>query len=151
MLPEQIPDHLSYEPVFVLDSSGKKHSGKAAIKRWDQKSAFWRGFKKSAKIVGVIILLALPFGFLEPFAFMVWGSILIGLTLLVLGPFLHMRFWAESVSFFYVEATCPYCQTKGKLNPYLSTAYTDEFTILCPHCGETMRAHRTSKKEKLQR
>ena len=139
MLREKTPKHLTFESVFVLDSSGKKHPGLAAIKKWTSKEAFNRGFKKSAKIVGTLIAITLPFAFMEPFAFMVWGSIALGITLLFVGPFLHMTYWNEPVSFFYVETSCPYCKQKVKLTSYVSTAFADEFTALCPNCGQTSR------------
>jgi hypothetical protein len=137
MLPEKVPSELSFAPVSVRDSSGKEGLGRVAYKEWESKEAFWRGFKKSAKIVGILIALPLPFLFLEPFAFMVWGSAVIFGSLLFIGPYLHMKYWGEAFSFFYVEAECPYCRKSGKLNPYVSTELQEEFTVLCSACGQT--------------
>jgi hypothetical protein len=137
MLKEKLPDGLVFISVLVVDSSGDQQAGRAAVKRWTPKESFLRGFRKAAKIVSVLIAGCLPFAFLEPFAFMVWGSLVIGGLVLVLGPFLHLKYGSEAESFFYVEAKCPHCQVEGKLNPYVSTAFASRFTLLCPACGQT--------------
>lgn len=139
MFQETLPEHLSYRSVRVLDSSAIEYPGKAAIREWTLKEAFWRGFRKAAKIASILIGITLPFAFLEPFAFMVWGSVTVVSVLLFVGPFLHMKFWAESVTFFYVESECPYCHKFEKLKPYVSTAYQETFAVLCPSCGVTSR------------
>lgn len=140
MLDEKIPDQLQYKSVIVLDSSAKSYPGRVAIRSWTSGEAFWRGFKRSAKIVGVLVGIPLPFAFLEPFAFMVWGSVVIASAVLFVGPFLHMTYWEESVSFFFVESECPYCHKYDRMTPYVSTAFKEEFVILCPNCGQTATA-----------
>lgn len=135
---------MEHENVEILSSSGEVLPGRAAFRRWTSKEAFWRGFRRSGKVVGILVLLPLPFAFLEPFAFMVWGSIAILAAFAVVGPYLHMKFWGESTSFFYVEGQCPYCQIEGRLKPYLSTHYQEKFTVLCKSCGQTSSVRRIS-------
>lgn len=142
MLKEKPPKRLTSVPVFILDSSLKKHKARAAVKKWTPREAFWRGFRQSAKIVGILVLLPLPFAFLEPFAFMVWGSLALLVSLIVIGPVLHLKFWSETESFFHVEGECPSCHVKTKLKPYLSKAFTPEFTAICPDCGQTCTVNR---------
>lgn len=140
MIKEKLPQLLQFNNVIVKDSSNCTYPGRAAIKEWTSKEAFLRGFQISAKVTGTLLAITLPFAFLEPFAFMVFGSVAIGSILLILGPFLHMKYWAEPVSFFYVESECPYCHAQCKLTPYVNTAFTSTFTVLCPKCGQTAQA-----------
>lgn len=137
MFDEKIPQKLERVKVMVSGSSSEEHPGWAWIKKWSPKEAFWRGFRKAAKIVAVLIGLILPLAFLEPFAFMVWGSIVILGSILFLGPILHLKYWEEAISFFYVEAKCSYCHEKAKLTPFLTTSFKNEFKVLCPECGQT--------------
>jgi len=137
MLKEQIPADLEYKAVWVLDSSLREYPGQAAFKQWTPREAFFRGFRRSARIVALLFIVPLPFAFLEPFAFMVWGSLALGGLLLVLGPYLHLKYWGETRSFFFVEAECPHCHASGKLKPYVSTSFLEEFTVLCPLCGQS--------------
>ncbi len=137
MLKEPLPVNLEYKAVTVWDSSLRQYPGRAAFKQWTPREAFLRGFRRSVKIIGVLFLVPLPFAFLEPFAFMVWGSLALGGLLLVLGPYLHLKYWGETCSFFFVEAECPHCHRNGELAPYLSTAFLEEFTVLCPSCGQS--------------
>src|SRR4051794_10704896 len=108
MLKEPLPHKLEYKTVLVSDSSARQYPGRAAFKQWTPREAFVRGFRRSAKIVGVLFLVPLPLAFLEPFAFMAWGSLTLGALVLVLGPYLHLKYWGEVRSFFFVEAECPY-------------------------------------------
>lgn len=142
MFKEPIPRGLSTEEVQLVDSSGVAHPGRAAFKVWTKKDSFVRGFRKAFKIVGILIGMALPFAFLEPFAFMVWGGVWIGGTLFLIGPYFHLKYAEESVSFFYVEGICPNCKKDAKLESYVSTAFTQEVTVICPECGQTCRAVR---------
>jgi hypothetical protein len=137
MLKEPLPSNLEYRAVIVLDNSLREYPGRAAFKQWTPREAFIRGFRRSAKIVGVLFLLPLPLAFLEPFAFMAWGSLTLGGLVLVLGPYLHLKYWGEARSFFFVQAECPQCHCNGELAPYLSTAFLEEFTVLCPSCGQS--------------
>lgn len=143
MFSEKIPSDLKNVPVIVLDNSGLKYPGMAAIKVWTPQEAFCRGFKKSLKIVRVLLLLPLPFVFLEPFAFMIWGSLSLAGAFFLAGPFLHVYYWSESTSFFFVDAECPYCHTVGKLQPFIGTAFNETFTVLCPECGQSSQAAQT--------
>ena len=137
MLKEPNPANLEYKSVYVLDSSLRQYPGIAAFKQWTAREAFVRGFRRSAKIVAILFVVPLPLAFLEPFAFMAWGSLALGGLVLVLGPYLHLKYWGETRSFFFVEAECPYCHTIGKLNPYVSTAFLERFTVLCSSCGQS--------------
>jgi hypothetical protein len=141
MLKESIPANLEYKSVLVLDSSLNQYPGRAAFKQWTAREAFVRGFRRSARTIGVLLLIPLPFAFLEPFAFMVWGSLTIGALLLIVGPYLHLKYWGETSSFFFVEAECPHCHQSVKLTPYLSTAFVEDFSVLCPACGQSFSVH----------
>jgi hypothetical protein len=137
MLKEPIPANVEYKTVIVLDSSLRQYVGKAAFKQWTPREAFMRGFRRSAKIVGILFILPLPLAFMEPFAFMAWGTLTLGGLVLILGPYLHLKYWGETRSFFFVESECPHCHMNGKLNPYISTAFLEEFTVLCSSCGQS--------------
>lgn len=139
MFKEKVPTDFVFQAVALVDSAGVRTSGRAAIKKWTPKESFWRGFKRAARIVAILIGACLPFAFLEPFAFMVWGSVAIGTVVLIIGPILHLKYWQETESFFYVEAECPQCHQQGKLNPYVSTSFAQSFTVLCSACGQTSR------------
>lgn len=139
MWKEKRPEELDYQEVRIWDSSGVFFEGRAAFRKWTSAESFWRGFRKSAKIVLISIGVMLPFGFLDPFAFLIWGSLGIGAALLILGPFLHLKYWGEAVSFFFVESECPYCHTQGRLEPYISTSFEKTFTVICKTCGQTAR------------
>jgi hypothetical protein len=139
MFQEKVPGDLERERVDVLDGSGEPYPAMAAIRRWTSRQAFWRGFRRALRIVGTVFLCILPLAVLEPFLFMLWGG---GGTLILLGivgPYFHMKYWDERESFFFVEGECPSCHVRGQLTPYVSTAYTEEFTVLCPGCGQTFR------------
>jgi hypothetical protein len=133
-------------PVTILDRQGQAFSGLAEITILNAKQAFWAGAKKSLKVIGVIGGVALPFAFLEPFLFLVWGSALAMFLVLFLGPYLHMYFASEKISFKEVVGSCLYCHDKGPLKPYLSTRFQTEFTVLCSECGESVRVRSTSDK-----
>jgi hypothetical protein len=137
---------LNKVPVTILDRQGNEFSGIADITIWNTKQAFWVGAKKSLRIIVTIGAIALPFAFLEPFLFLVWGSVLVMFLVLFLGPFLHMYFASEKISFNEILGECPYCNYHGPLKPYLSTRLESEFTVLCSSCGETVRVQSNSEK-----
>ncbi len=127
--------------VLILGSSGEVYPGTARVQTWTAGKRFWRGLKRSARIVGACLLVILPFAVIEPFAFLLWGSVVLGFLFLFLGPFLHLKYWCETTSFEHVESHCPSCKTSQLLRPYVSTAFEPEFTVLCPACGQTAKAH----------
>lgn len=129
-----------FRKVQILSSSGDKYEGTAAVHIWTPTEAFWRGLRKSGRIVGIILLCILPFALMEPFAFMLWGSVSIGILVLIVGPVLHLKYWNESTSFEYVTGTCPGCRQSGKLYPYIHAAFEAQFTVLCKECGQTYQA-----------
>lgn len=103
-------------------------------------AAFWHGGKRAAKIIGIVMLALLPFGFLEPFLFLVWGSVALVILIGFVGPYLHLTYASETRSFTGVRGECPSCRsTKEPLKPYLSTRFEAEFTVICPACGQTAR------------
>jgi hypothetical protein len=126
-------------PVTLMNSDGSSKSGMARVIITPSKKAFWKGAVRAARLLGIVMLVALPFGFLEPFLFMIWGSGLFILLVFIIGPILHLHFASETHSFTCVEAECPYCQSGGGLKPYLSTRFEDEFTVICSSCGQTTR------------
>jgi hypothetical protein len=126
-------------PVTVLAPSGEELPGWAEVSELSEKQAFWRGGRRSAKLIGVIMLAVLPFGVMEPFLFMIWGSIVFLALVLFVGPFMHLIFASETRSFAHVEAACPHCRAAGPLKPYVSTRFSEDFTALCPACGQTTR------------
>ena len=137
MLKETIPNNLEFKSVTLFDSSRRPFPGRVAFKIWTSAESFKRGFKRSLKIVSILFVLPLPFALLEPFAFIVWGSITLAFIVFVLGPYFHLKYWNEKQTFFYVQAECPSCHQTGQLMPYLSTALAQEFTVLCSGCGQT--------------
>ena len=123
--------------VEVQDQFGRSFPGTAeTLRRTPREAFFWAG-RRSFKLVGFGLLAMLPFGFIEPFMFMVWGSLAIVLLFLVVGPFLHIHLAGETRSFTEIRAACPLCQSPGPLKPYLSTRFAEKFTVLCPACGQT--------------
>lgn len=127
------------QSVEILDQSGATTPGIAYLIVRSRRVAFWKGAKRAAKIIGTIFLVALPFGFLEPFFFMVWGTALLAFLVLIAGPYLHLKFADETHSFKSVQGRCPHCKSDAALQPYLSTRLHAEFTVLCPSCGQTSR------------
>lgn len=125
-------------PVEFNLSSGEVGMGQALITRWSSREAFWRGFIRALKIVAILIGITLPLLFLEPFLFLIWGTVVIGMNLMFVGPYLHLKYWNERISFSLVEATCPHCQNSKTLKPYLSTEFKPNFVGLCPSCGQTV-------------
>lgn len=137
------PDaHLA--PVEIRSASGEAFPATARVETRSGRQAFFRAGKRSLRWVGGVALLCLPFAFLEPFLFMIWGSVVFGVLFLLVGPFLHLMLSDEKASFTFVEGKCPHCAWSGKLKPYLSTRFEAEFTVLCPECGQTSRAAQLS-------
>ncbi len=125
--------------VKILASCGSAKAATAHVVTLSRQQAFWKGGKRSAKLVGIAMLVLFPFGFLEPFLFMVWGSAAFMVLIVIVGPLLHLSFSNETRSFKRVDATCPNCAVETALKPYLSTRFEEEFTVLCPACGQTAR------------
>jgi hypothetical protein len=140
MWKEKLPTELSAIEVVLLDSSLREFKGIATVKRWTPRESFRRGFVLSARFIVCCILVALPFALLEPFAFLGWGSLLLLFLLLGLGPYLHLKYADESVSFFYVDGQCPVCHQFVRLTPFVSTQFSERFTVLCPACGQSATA-----------
>jgi hypothetical protein len=147
MIKEAIPEGLQFREVQLLGSGEESVRGRAAVKAWTHKERTLRGFRISAKMLSPIVLFMLPFAFLEPFLFMIWGSIAMAIVFLVAGPVLFGKYRAEEVSFFYVDGPCPHCHKGGRLSPFLHTEYREEFKVLCPDCGQTVTAVPTGKLE----
>ncbi len=137
------------KPIFVtvtvIDQYKKNTYGIAEILIRSSDQSFWTGGKRAAKWVGIAILAALPFGLLEPFLFMLWGSLLFFVLLFIVGPYLHVRFADERVSFISVRSHCPHCQSEKPLEPYISSKFGREFKVICPDCGQTTRVIYTDK------
>jgi hypothetical protein len=132
-------------PVKVTNQFGQETPGTATVILHSKSDAFWKGGKRSAKLIGIIMLALLPFGFLEPFFFMVWGSATFLLLVLLIGPYLHILFASETKSFVEVHAECLHCHAAQKaLQPYVSTRFEVEFTVICPSCGQTSRVSQTT-------
>jgi len=130
-------------PVEVSDQFGQRTTGLARVMTHTPRAAFWIGAKKSARLVGILFLAMLPFGFLEPFLFLIWGTIATLFLVLVAGPVLHMHYSNETSTFTRVDAQCltstPPCSGKS-LHPFLSKRFDREFKVLCPTCGQTFLA-----------
>ena len=86
-------------PVTILDRQGCEYSGSVEITILNTRQAFWTGAKKSFRIIVILGIAALPFAFLEPFLFLIWGSALGMFLVLFLGPYLHLYFASEKISF----------------------------------------------------
>lgn len=127
-------------PVWVLEPSGTRIPGVAQVRTRSSNQAFWWGGKKALKIIGSVFACFLPLAFLEPFLFMVWGSIVLSILVLIVGPILHYRYLNETTSFEFVQAECPHCRQSTQLKPYVSTRIMERFTVLCPECGQTSGA-----------
>jgi Zn ribbon nucleic-acid-binding protein len=146
---DTVESHTSTIPVTVLDQYGQHFPGSAEVVLLSQKSAFNKGAKRAAKLIGAGILGILPFGFLEPFLFMFWGTAVVLILVIGVGPYLHLKFASELRSFTSVHSKCPYCQSQEPLQPYLSTSFEQEFTVICPSCGQTARVIQTSVEQTL--
>lgn len=144
LIPEKIPKGLVVEEVRILSPSRETWTpGKAAVKRWTPFESFARGFRKAAKLAFILLVLPLPLAFVEPFLFMIWGSVLGLLLIAVVGPVLHFLYSAESESFFYVDGACAHCAKEGRLTPFVSTSYKSEgFVVLCAACGQNSEVSR---------
>lgn len=127
--------------VKVYGPAGEDYPGVAIVERRSEMEAFRRGGRKSLKIIGIIFGASLPFAFLDPFFFLLWGSILASVLLVIVGPYLHYRFADEVESFREVKAECPSCHATKKLEPYVSSKFEREFTVICATCGQTARVH----------
>ena len=137
LIPEKLPPGLVFEEVMLLSAGrDRNYSGRAAVKRWTAREAFFRGMKKASKIAFVLLVVPLPLAFIEPFLFLIWGGVLGFLLITVVGPLLHFIYAREGASFFFVEGRCPRCETEGRLKPFVSTAYSDPFVVLCEACGQ---------------
>ena len=123
--------------VMVISPSGAEIPGTAEVEIIAPQQAFWKGARRSGKLIALGALIVLPFGFLEPFLFMLWGSGVFLILLLIIGPYLHLRFASETASFAFVKAACPHCQSLEPLKPYLSTRFVSSFTVICSSCGQT--------------
>ena len=130
--------------ITFLGKDGNPIAGVAHVTELSRQQAFWKGAKRSARIVGIVMGVLLPFAFMEPFLFLIWGSITFLVLVFLVGPYLHLQFATETSSFSTIHAACPHCGTEGELTPYLSTRFEKEFTVLCPTCGQTARAQRST-------
>jgi len=126
--------------VYLYGKNPTPEKGIVTYKHWSKKERFFRGFKLSSKISLLLILVVLPFAIMEPFLFMIWGSIVFFVIIGLLGPLMHLLFFSEEVTFFSVKAKCPYCNNPSELGPYLNRKFLKEFTVLCSSCGEVVRA-----------
>ncbi len=133
--------------ISIRDQYGNVRFGTAEVTSLSGRDAFWNGGRRAAKWIGSILLVALPFGFLEPFLFMIWGSLLLLFLFVVVGPFLHLKFSDERQSFTFVSVPCPYCESNQPLTPYLSSRFDRQFTALCPSCGQTVQVLDESSRE----
>jgi len=103
------------------------------------REAFFSGGLQAFKIVGVVFLCLLPLAIMEPFLFLIWGTAVAGVLILIVGPILHLKYWSETQTFDYCDALCPNCNVPTRLKSYVSRRLTDEITLLCPECGQTCR------------
>ncbi|MGZ3698741.1 MAG: hypothetical protein ACXWPM_09270 [Bdellovibrionota bacterium] len=136
-LREKMPEKLDFAPAEVSGQGSESFAGKVAYRKWERTDRIRRGFRQSARILLPIMLGALPLAVLEPFFFMVWGSVFYGAMIAIAGPILFARYWGEEATFYFVEGQCPYCRAAGRLSPFMNTAFGAEIKILCPKCGET--------------
>ncbi len=138
MLKERPPAHAEILEVRLEGSHPSQ--GRALVAQWSPAARIQRGFRMSARVVGLLALIVTPFVVIEPFLAMFWGTaygiFLVGLV----GPALFVRYQNETATFFHVLGTCPECEKPGRLVPYLRTAFEAEFTVLCRQCGRTSRA-----------
>jgi hypothetical protein len=138
MFKEKIPKGCEVRKVKLVDGSKTRgHMGKALVKEWTSQERIRRGFRNSFKLLSPILVVILPFAFLEPFLFMFWGSGVLFIVVAIAGPLLFAKYWGEQTSFFHVDGTCPHCKHEGRLRPYVHAVFADEFKVLCPECGET--------------
>ncbi len=137
---EPPPTHLERIHARVFGDSPEPRDSTMSVRHWQPSERVRRGFRLSFKILFPLMLALLPFGVLEPFAFMIWGSIAYGIILFIAGPMLFAKYYGEEYSFFAVESPCPRCQAPGPLRPYVSTRLEPEVTALCGACGQTCKA-----------
>jgi len=137
---EPLPKDLERIPARVFGDSPEPHAAFMSVRHWPRGERMRRGFRLSFKILFPIMLALIPLGVLEPFAFMIWGSIAYGIILFIAGPMLFAKYYGEEYSFFAVETPCPRCQAPGPLRPYVSTRLEPEVTVLCGACGQTSKA-----------
>src|SRR4051812_11922472 len=110
MLRERLPAGTETRDVELRGHGLTTVPGRAVIRRWTRPERVRRGFRLSARLLLPIMGLLLPLGFLEPFLFLIWGSVVYAAILLIAGPLLFAKYSAEEVSFFHVEAACPHCR-----------------------------------------
>lgn len=128
------------KPVRIFADPERFVDGTAWVNDWSKGERIRRGVAVSARKILPIMALPLPLALLEPFLFLIWGSVFYALLVTLAGPFLFAKYWAEESSFTRVDAPCPHCSGSGPLVPYVHTEYAPEFTVLCRECGQTSRA-----------
>jgi len=107
------------------------------IRHRSSREAFLYGGRKSLTITGLALLALLPFGLLEPFLFLIWGSVAIAILVLLVGPFLHLKYWKDRITFDYADAECPHCKKNVRLGPFVSNRLQKRIILLCRECGQT--------------
>ena len=126
--------------VWIFDGSRNYIPAQARVKEYSKKEAFFRGAKRSAKICGGAALLTIPLGVIEPFLYMIWGSVTIGTLVFLLGPLLHLKFSGETLALESIDTPCPKCKAPGPLKPFLTDALSKTFKLHCKSCGDTHSA-----------
>ncbi|MCC7440523.1 MAG: hypothetical protein IT285_02755 [Bdellovibrionales bacterium] len=125
-------------PARFRGDSGRVREGEAIVRNWTAAEAFWRGGKKGLSLIGVVALIALPFAMVEPFLFMIWGSLLFGALFLLVGPLIHATYFGERRSLVGILGNCPECGRRDTLQPFLKTAWAHSMNVICASCGCTI-------------
>ncbi|HTL11940.1 MAG TPA: hypothetical protein VL588_05610 [Bdellovibrionota bacterium] len=126
------------ERACVRGNSDRVESVEAVVRRWTAAQAFGRGGKIGLRTLGIAALLVLPLAMIEPFFFLVWGSVVFGILFLIVGPYLHLKYWGERASLVGVKGRCPECGEADQLQPFVRTEWSPPMTVLCSACGQSL-------------
>lgn len=129
--------NLKHRKARLNNHMGTETEVSVTLREWSQREALRRGFWKSARICLTLLLVALPFGALEPFLFVIWGGSLFFVTVFLIGPFLHFTFAGNRVTIEKIEGPCQSCFQEGGVQTFVSEAFASEVSVICVLCGHT--------------
>jgi len=123
-------------PIEIFSSSGETSPGLLAIERWKGKKKLKRAIRLTSKILGVVLGTCFIALFIHPLIIPSLFSLVVSLILL---PILFSYFMGQEATFEFADGKCPNCPYQGRLRRYFWITVSQEFTLLCPECGQSCR------------
>ena len=124
-------------PIQIQNPSGEPIPATLEIEQWPENVRTQRAIRQCVgllKWIGVPAMLAIV---VHP---LILPTLLTSITAIVTLPYLFSYFKNQKATFTHAEGKCPGCSVDGQLNRYLRNTVEEEFTLLCPNCGQTCRA-----------